>query len=410
MYNAVRVESDRVIQREPRPPRPERERPDPTTETLDPATIISLQRTFGNQAVARMPMLQRFRASYRGGATKQVSENSQIVFEGPKRLFATSAAIRTAANALTAVGAVVTIRSSRDDTTYNIDGQDYSKVELAINPQAVRGALYTRLQSKQPDDGGFGAFADCYRTSATTTGFNPSDRNEPAAELRLPTGVVPVMTNKEALTHGVDQTPAGRAAASFLLDALPKFVPVLQAEPAPPPEFAGIIQQLTQYATKAAGSEKTNHGRRIYKAILAQARAKALFSSTFGINQDITPAVGTQLTQYNDPAEKAEAETRGESKWNFHWAGVILTDGSDYVTLENCAVELDDATAQEIAANSDAFHPDHTVKHPRFTKQDQINDRWYFKLYGQGAQSFHAQMLNDPHATESALTVPINKH
>ena len=175
-----------------------------------------------------------------------------------------------------------------------------------------------------------------------------------------------------------------------------------------------ILRQLPLYGAKQPGAEKTNHARRIYKLIMDEPRARALLTSTYGIGEDIQPAMGTQLTQYNDPTEKAAAEDLGQSKWNFHWAGVIFTDGEDYVTLENCAVELEDATAQEIQANSDAFNEANdprarTVTNPRYTKQDLINDRWYFKLYGKGEQSFHSKMLADDHATPHAITVPIAK-
>jgi hypothetical protein len=144
----------------------------------------------------------------------------------------------------------------------------------------------------------------------------------------------------------------------------------------------------------------------VYKKILAHAPAKALFSTTFGINEALAPAIGTAITQVNDVAEK---DASHEEKWNFHWAGVIMRDGADYVTLENCAVELDDATVEELRHNSDAFRENRTVISGMYTKQDLINERWYFKMHGTGAQSFHSENLLDPHATPSAITLPFAK-
>jgi hypothetical protein len=75
---------------------------------------------------------------------------------------------------------------------------------------------------------------------------------------------------------------------------------------------------------------------------------------------------------------------------------------------------LEDATTAEMGENIDILN-DHqnpkarTVKNQRYTKQDILNNRWYFKAYGANHQSFHDEMLADPHATPSAITLPIRK-
>jgi len=53
--------------------------------------------------------------------------------------------------------------------------------------------------------------------------------------------------------------------------------------------------------------------------------------------------------------------------WGFHWAGVVAKDGPDYITLENYARNAEDA------------HLHLSPNDPRF----------YFQMYGAGAQSWH---------------------
>lgn len=76
--------------------------------------------------------------------------------------------------------------------------------------------------------------------------------------------------------------------------------------------------------------------------------------------------VGMQLGEQEDIAL---LQAQGENDlWNKHWAGVIMTDGSDYVSLEN-----DASTAG----------------------QGEFNTAWRFVLYGsvKQGQSFHEHMM-----------------
>lgn len=364
----------------------------------------------GARGAQRMPAagVQLHRTSRLHG-TARLSENGNIVSDGPKKLYATPDLITKAAQELAAVGALVTLKASSDNTTYSFEGKDLVKVELALNETAVKGQLWQRLKNKQPGQGGYRSYADCFRTSATVSGINPGVGGQ-KEELHLPTGTVKVMGKLEAVERGVTDTPAARAEASFFDHAIPKFVEVLEARH-DKATYTELIVLLKGYQ---AGKSKIDAGILRYKKVLATEGANKLFASTFGINEALAPAVGTALTQVNDPAEKATAEEQGQEKWNFHWAGVILRDGADYTTLENCAVEISDATAQQITDNADIVNEGtnpqtRTMKSQRYTKQDLINDRWYFKLYGPEKQSFHAENLADPHATPSAITLPVSK-
>jgi hypothetical protein len=340
---------------------------------------------------------------YWQGAHSRISSGDKMILVDKRHLFAKRDAIEEAAAALRQTGAVVTLVAGNERHDF-ASGQFYL-VSPAVNAEAVAGKLWTRLRAKQ-SDGSYRSFADCFRTSATVSGINPGLQNQ-REELRLATGTIPVMSKLAARDHGVGDSPAARAAGSFFEYALPLFLQRALADEGVRNQLTDdIVTELDKYSKLPIGLTKSGRAPMVYKKILAHAPAKALFATTFGINESLAPAIGTAITQVNDQAEK---EASQEDKWNFHWAGVIMRDGSDYVTLENCAVELDEATAEEIAANSDAFRENRTVTSGMYTKQDLINQRWYFKMHGTGGQSFHAENLLDTHATPSAITLPFAK-
>ena len=384
-----------------------------------PVNVLQLQRAIGNRAASQFlsgverdspATIQRFTTSRLHPGMK-ISDNGKMALEGSRKLYVRPHVLKAAAEALETNGALVTLKSSSDKTTYSINSVDYVLVELAINPTAVRGRLWERLRKKQPQKGYY-SFADCFRTSATVSGINPGAPGQ-KEELRLPTETIPMMTKLESIENKVPDTPAARATATFFSHAFPKFLTQLKGLADLSPAYAPLIAELERYS-RLLGEAKTQGGPRVYKAILATAGAKKLFTSTFGINEDIVPAIGVALTQVNDPTEKEEAGERGEDKWNFHWAGIILVDGGDYITLENCAIELEEATVAEMGWNADILNEadtpkGRTVKSQTFTKQDIINDRWYFKMYSRGEKSFHSENLADSHATPSAITLPVSK-
>lgn len=59
--------------------------------------------------------------------------------------------------------------------------------------------------------------------------------------------------------------------------------------------------------------------------------------------------------------------------WDYHWAGVIMTDGADHVTMENAASKPTDG----------------------YSKRD-LDKSWFFRMYGTAAdQSFDAEYTGD---------------
>jgi hypothetical protein len=135
----------------------------------------------------------------------------------------------------------------------------------------------------------------------------------------------------------------------------------------------------------------------LYKAIQSDADIKSLFNSTYSINEYAKVAIGQALVVVNDEREKKNADLgkfdNGRELWNYHWAGVILMDGKDYVTLE--AVADQNATT--------------------------LTTDWAFKMYGmvdrdasaedqaeQAKQTFHGEQKTDTHTGTAPLTMGVS--
>ena len=416
--DAAALESPAAVCAEPGPP-------GAGAALLTPAGALALQRAAGNQAVARAlragaappGLIQRFRES-RMGRVGRVSGGGQLILTTSKVLYATSEAIDASRTALSAVGALVTLAPAegvalRGKSFPDLDAQfrdrEYRRVVPAINGPAVAGKLWERLKQKQPG-GSFRTYADCYRTGMMAAGLNPAGRNQ-AEKLPLPGGAggdVPVMSGLKASEAGT-ASPAARAAASFFEHALPRFKTMLESG-AHANKFPPIVGDLARYE-RATGKQKLDTGHAVYRVILENEEARQLFVKEFGINEFASAEIGQALTQVNDPQEKAEGEQEGKDLWNFHWAGVVMKDGPDYVTLENCAIELAEMNEKELAENADFALPGGNLLPSKkfMTKQDIISDRWYFQMYGAAEQSFHSQNVENVHATPSAITLPVAK-
>lgn len=107
------------------------------------------------------------------------------------------------------------------------------------------------------------------------------------------------------------------------------------------------------------------------------------FDKAAGINHFANPNIGeayTMATEANMPRFKKA----GDMTWNFHWAGVVMKDGSDNITLENFAVTEETANAAKVPQG-------------KFIDRD-----WNFDMYGtvdakgdvDESQTFHNEHLN----------------
>jgi hypothetical protein len=327
----------------------------------------------------------------------RISDGNGIIVVDRRTVFATAEAIEASSTALHDAGAIV--RFERGEQKVFATGT-YFRVTLAIDGENVGNRLWERMQSRQPEKG-FRSYADCYRTSAAVSGMSPApDMGEQTATLKLKTGNVPVIDRETAQKTYKITNPAARARLTLFLHTFPLLRGLL-ADKNDDQRFDKLIGSLNG----VDGLNELQLNTR-YRNIMDNPEAKQIFESTFGLNQDIVPTVGTAITQVNDDYEKGVAESQGAEKWNFHWAGVVMTDGPDYLTLENCAVEIQDATVKELQENSD-MHESLQRNEKTYSKMDQLNDRWYFQLYGQKKQSFHEENLTSKNATKHAVSVPM---
>jgi hypothetical protein len=75
---------------------------------------------------------------------------------------------------------------------------------------------------------------------------------------------------------------------------------------------------------------------------------KEVFDAYNGINDFAAPNVGDSYTMATEHANPAFTKVGGKRTWLYHYAGVIIVDGDDRVTLENYAVD-----GQKKLVNSD---------------------------------------------------------
>jgi hypothetical protein len=176
-------------------------------------------------------------------------------------------------------------------------------------------------------------------------------------------------------------TVGQQGAVAFLKFAFGSFEAVLEKLPERLPALELPVKAV-------AGTWNYTAAMAVYQLIQSHPVAGPLFNTTYQVNDQARVAVGQALVQVNDENErKASVEGNlidpktGKNKdlWNFHWAGVILIDGLDCVTLQAVA----DQMASDLTVN------------------------WWFKMYGADAQSFHAEEKQDAHVGERPLTLSV---
>jgi hypothetical protein len=233
---------------------------------------------------------------------------------------------------------------------------------------------------KANEDGGpLDIWADCGRSAGAVTGASGPGHADRS--------IVYKAGGKEKTTKGrhddglhrnaQDNLP-GLGANAVYFDAMPPF---LQN-----PKNRRFLVEGVHY-TKDPKTQKIDYilpkdgleAQALYGALTED--GKDAFDRRAGINNYANPGIGeayTMASGYDLPG----FSTAGRSVWNFHFAGVIMKDGADNITLENYAV-----------GNREA-----------------VNSRWNFALYGtthsDGSvdkdETFHHDHLNSgTHGTQA---------
>lgn len=227
----------------------------------------------------------------------------------------------------------------------------------------------------------FMTIRDCHRTARTVMGDLGITPKEEHVVISDTDGTVKKLRPDKSKDREIYSTDGHAAAISFLKFAFDKFGAVAGAQ-APGhallPRIKGVKD--TWNYKEAMGA---------YEAIQADPVLGGLFNRTFHVNDQARVAVGQALVQVNDEYQRQSSVNKTyisprtgklEDLWNFHWAGVVLMDGADYVTLQAVA----DQQATTLTVN------------------------WWFKMYGTDGQSFHSEEKEDPHVGSRPLTLSIS--
>lgn len=336
------------------------------------------------------------------------SDSGGTILIGEKGLYAKRELVTEGRKKLAGVGtqgSYITLKT--DGKEYTHEGQTLTKVvpkwvdhanmgdhEGVSNANDDEGLDSTGVASKDADD--IALWADCGRSSGAVTGsIDQSNRDRQAVYHK--SGVETLTSGRlDPGQHKAAKNSVGRMANAIYFELMASFIK-------DPANFA-YLKAGTHYSEKWLSYFYSGRNKYDFKVpsdgVEAQQfyglltnEGQQAFDKAAGINHYANPEIGESYamgTGYNLPGFK---EYKGKSTWNFHWAGVIMKDGSDNITLENYAV---------IAEGIDRF----------------INRDWNFALYGtmqaddSGAdQTFHHDHLaSKTHGTKAtSIAVRTNK-
>ena len=268
--------------------------------------------------------VQRYVTKQLGGEHCRVSENGNSVVMGEEgysqKLYATDALIVDANKKLSQAGETGSyIRLVKTGDDLKVGDKNVFLVKPVFTPQtdSNNDALEDANKGKDEDDT-MSLWADCGRSSRVVMGSHGD--------------AAPHATYKKdgkQKDTGAAYNPA-QYSNQIYLDTMPGFLKH--------PEHKQFLKAGVHYS----GTDKediitpndADQAREQYWELGEEGRRR--FDHVVGINTGANPEVGggyTMNTEYNMPGFKEKAR----NTWNFHWAGVVMKDGSDNITLENYA-------------------------------------------------------------------------
>lgn len=387
--------------------------------------------------------VQRYTVEALPAGNAQVGEGRQTALLGAQSLYAASGLIGGANAKLQKAGKQGSyIELTAGGGSVSVDGNALTKVEprFLTKPGGAHGGTEKANAPGGTDtegtaNGPMALWTDCGRSSAAVTGSSGGDdrsvvyRDNGVVKLGkgiddstvsdwikggpnamanqvymdLLPGFIARADNAAFVVEGVHydmktNTAAGAlggAAAGAGLGALAgSFIGGVGAGPGA--VVGGIIGAI---AGGIAGSQtKTKVFRK--PATIAEAKTMYLalgnagmdkFDKEAGINFYANPEIGESYSMATEGDMPGFKSYPGESTWNYHWAGVIMKDGSDNITLENFAVTAAYAASKGVSS------------------WNFIDRAWNFSMYGttDSSQTFHAEHLasktHGTHATSIAV-------
>jgi hypothetical protein len=133
------------------------------------------------------------------------------------------------------------------------------------------------------------------------------------------------------------------------------------------------------------------------------------FDKFAGINAYANPNIGetyTIISESDMPGYKESGFT-----WNFHWAGVIMKDGGDNLTLEGYAVMAGDKEIEDIKKKYKGKERKKKLQELEDKYASWVNRSWVVQMYGtkQKDQTFHEQHLGSGTHGNRATTMTAKK-
>ncbi|HAG85150.1 MAG TPA: hypothetical protein DCL61_29380, partial [Cyanobacteria bacterium UBA12227] len=333
------------------------------------APLLQRQENFVQLRRASNDLNKKFKKALSSETGLSVLMDSQI-------LYADQGLITTANAALTKVGkhgSFIQLDDTKGQITH--EGHALKKVtpvwvnkgsnsgyHAGVNSPNAGGADSEGLTS-----GSMALWSDCGRSSAAVTGSVGGDRkavyNKGGAE-QTTSGL------DESGMHPQTDNAPGHMANQIYYDLMYDFMTdsknAAYLKSAHKEQVFDFWKSVTSFSYKTKDQiKKPSNGleaQQLYDQLTNA--GKNAFDKAAGINHYANPAIGEAYTMssgYNFPSFK---EYPGEDTWNFHWAGVIMKDGSDNITLENFAVT------------------DWYAKSKGVDQGDFINREWNFDMYG----------------------------
>jgi hypothetical protein len=243
-----------------------------------------------------------------------------------------------------------------------------------------------RLKRANEDVDGYTTHADCFMNAQTVMGVEDTSTGS-----RNQTAPIFMQDGARAKRAPVTPFPAGPGSAlssnaptrgylAFLDYAMPLFYKTLDTNGVRTADESDFLEKYRR--TSLPGFR---YAYRMLSTVPRYADLLDAFSQQFGVNNYMAPEIGEGLAVVNHPEERNEMQNaiekgqRNPDKelWNYHFAGVVMKDGDDYVTLENYSVGNDLTD----------------------------NQQWLFQVYGSGNQSFHAELLGKPGIGAASLSL-----
>ncbi|UGQ46954.1 hypothetical protein [Massilia endophytica] len=337
-----------------------------------------------------------------GGPDYRTSQNGAIRLEPmTQNLQATAAAITTANESLTAAKSAVRLVQGAA-----VPGGNFRQVGIEWKEARLKSSASTVANNPDgsqtvTDHANLGAaraavdpllvWADCSKASAEVSGSTSMDRG--GDHVVMPVHGSKGGTKKGSKLDGLKAQEIDASATKFtnavyieLLDSFLKantaaaYAAVgyhYKTTPGSARRTALSLAPTKTYASaqqaKAAGFAEDipltpgPRARFIYHKL--GAAGQAAFDVYAGINHSAAPVVGQSYAMATEHSAPGSAAVGGAARWIYHYAGVIMVDGGDRVTLENYAVG-----AKKV-----------------------VNSNWVLQMYGTAAgapgQTFHDQHL-----------------